>query len=92
MSDSLSNQKSHTEKKVNKAISAKILILALREYRQTVLLYKSNKFYKNKKIYSLELFNHLLKLSVVRKVPETIQFQALGIIETSGLIISHGTS
>ena len=91
-SDSLSNQKSDTEKKVNKAISAKILILALREYRQTVLLYKSNKFYKNKKIYSLELFNHLLKLSAVRKVPETIQFQALGIIETSGSIISHGTS
>ena len=67
-------------------------ILALREYRLTVLLYKSNKFYKNKKIYSLELFNHLLKLSAVRKVPETIQFQALGIIETSGSIISHGTS
>ena len=92
MSDSLSNQKSHTEKKMNKAISAKILILALREYRQTVLLYKSNKFYKNKKIYSLELFNRLLKLSAVRKVPETIKFQALGIIETLGSIISHGTS
>ena len=91
-SDSLSNQKSHTEKKMNKAISAKILILALREYRQTVLLYKSNKFYKNKKIYSLELFNRLLKLSAVRKVPETIKFQALGIIETLGSIISHGTS
>ena len=67
---------------MNKAISAKILILALREYRQTVLLYKSNKFYKNKKIYSLELFNRLLKLSAVRKVPETIKFQALGIIES----------
>ena len=77
---------------MNKAISAKILILALREYRQTVLLYKSNKFYKNKKIYSLELFNRLLKLSAVRKVPETIKFQALGIIETLGSIISHGTS
>ena len=63
---------------MNKAISAKILILALREYRQTVLLYKSNKFYKNKKIYSLELFNHLLKLSAVRKVLETIVFLALG--------------
>ena len=71
MSDSLSNQKSHTEKKMNKAKSAKMRILALLEYRQTVLLYKSNKFYKNKKIYSLELFNHLLKLSAVRKVPET---------------------
>ena len=34
----------------------------------------------------------LLKLSAVRKVPETIQFQALGIIETLGSIISHGTS
>ena len=32
------------------------------------------------------------KLSAVRKVPETIQFQALGIIETLGSIISHGTS
>ena len=56
---------------MNKSKSAKISILALREYRQTVFLYKSNKFYKNKKIYSLELFNHLLKLSAVRKVPET---------------------
>ena len=28
----------------------------------------------------------------MRKVPETIQFQALGIIETLGSIISHGTS
>ena len=32
------------------------------------------------------------RLSVVRKVPETITFQALGIIETLGSIISHGTS
>ena len=32
------------------------------------------------------------KLSAVRKVPETITFQALGIIETLGSIISHGTS
>ena len=32
------------------------------------------------------------KLSAVRKVPETIVFQALGIIETLGSIISHGTS
>ena len=37
---------------------------------------------KNKKIHSLELFNHLLKLSAVRKVPETQLFQALGIIES----------
>ena len=56
---------------MNKAKSAKMRILALLEYRQTVLLYKYNKFYKNKIIYSLELFNHLLKLSAVRKVPET---------------------
>ena len=27
----------------------------------------------------------------MRKVPETIMFQALGIIETLGSIISHGT-
>ena len=33
-----------------------------------------------------------MKLSAVSKVPETIQFQALGIIETIGSIISHGTS
>ena len=32
------------------------------------------------------------KLSAVRKVPETIMFQALGIIETLGSIISLGTS
>ena len=34
---------------------------------------------------------HLLKLSAVRKVPETDLFQAHGIIETLGSIISHGT-
>ena len=77
---------------MNKSKSAKIFILALRVYRQTVLLYKSNKFYKNKKIYSLELFNHLLKLSAVRKVPETTMFQALGSFETLGSKLSHGTS
>ena len=60
--------------------------------RNTVLFYKSNKFNQNKRIYLLELFNLLLKLSAVRKVPETIMFQALGIIETLGSIISHGTS
>ena len=32
------------------------------------------------------------KLSAVRKVPETQLFQVLGIIETLGSIISHGTS
>ena len=32
------------------------------------------------------------KLSAVRKVPETQLFQALGIIETLGSIISLGTS
>ena len=45
-----------------------------------------------KEIYFLELLTHLLKLSAVRKVPETKLFQALGIIETLGSIISHGTS
>ena len=32
------------------------------------------------------------KLSAVRKVPETDLFQAHGIIETLGSIISHGSS
>ena len=45
-----------------------------------------------KEIYSLELLTHLLKLSAVRKVLETFLFLALGIIETLGSIISHGTS
>ena len=39
-----------------------------------------------------KLFNHLLKLSAMRKVPETYLFQVHGIIETLGSIISHGTS
>ena len=47
---------------------------------------------KIKKFYLLKLFNHLLKLSAVRKVLETLLFLALGIIETLGSIISHGTS
>ena len=34
----------------------------------------------------------ILKLSAVRKVLETRLFLALGIIETLGSIISHGTS
>ena len=42
--------------------------------------------------YELKLFNHLLKLSAVRKVPETIMFQALGSFETLGSKLSHGTS
>ena len=32
------------------------------------------------------------RLSVVRKVPETITFQALGSFETLGSKLSHGTS
>ena len=44
------------------------------------------------KFYLLVLFDHLLKLSSVRKVLETIMFLALGIIETLGSIISLGTS
>ena len=32
------------------------------------------------------------RLSAVRKVPETIKFQELGIFETLGSKISHGTS
>ena len=40
----------------------------------------------------LNRFKKIMKLSAVRKVPETIQFQALGIIETLGSIISLGTS
>ena len=56
------------------------------------LFFLTNQIISLKKIHSLELFNHLLKLSVVRKMPETQLFQALGIIETLGSIISHGTS
>ena len=33
-----------------------------------------------------------MKLSAVKKVLETLLFLALGIIETLGSIISHGTS
>ena len=47
---------------------------------------------KMKYYYLLDLFDHLLKLSSVRKVLETLVFLALGIIETLGSIISHGTS
>ena len=42
--------------------------------------------------YELKLFNHQLKLSAVRKVPETIMFQVLGSFETLGSKLSHGTS
>ena len=43
-------------------------------FLQIVILYQSINFCQNKKIYSLELFNHQLKLSDVRKA-ETIKFQ-----------------
>ena len=39
----------------------------------------------------LNRFKKILKLSAVRKVLETLLFQALGIIETLDSIISHGT-
>ena len=39
----------------------------------------------------LNQFKKILKLSAVRKVLETLLFQALGIIETLDSIISHGT-
>ena len=42
--------------------------------------------------YSLELFNHLLKLSAVRKELETRLFLALGSFGTLGPKLSHGTS
>ena len=45
-----------------------------------------------KKQVVLNFLNHFQRLSAVRKVPETFEFQALGIIETLGSIISHGTS
>ena len=44
------------------------------------------------KFYLLVLFDHLLKLSSVRKVLETIMFLALGSFETLGSKLSHGTS
>ena len=52
----------------------------------------SNSAKKYKSVSFLEWIRKIPKLSAVRKVPETIQFQALGIIETLGSIISHGTS
>ena len=42
-----------------------------------------------KEIYSLELLTHLLKLSAVRKVLETIVFLALGSFGTLGPKLSH---
>ena len=39
-----------------------------------------------------ESFGSILKLSAVRKVLETILFQALGSFETLGSKLSHGTS
>ena len=48
---------------------------------------------KNKNEFQfLNRFKKIPKLSAVRKVPETLLFQALGIIEALGSIISHGTS
>ena len=38
------------------------------------------------------LFKHILKLSAVRKVLETLWFLALGSFETLGSKLSHGTS
>ena len=64
----------------------------MRKRIQIAILYKSINFCKNKKIYSLELFNHQLKLSNVRKALETIKFQELGSFETLGSKLSHGTS
>ena len=64
----------------------------MRKRIQIAILYKSINFCKNKKIYSLELFNHQLKLSDVRKALETIKFQELGSFETLGSKLSHGTS
>ena len=42
--------------------------------------------------YFLGSFIHLLKLSAVRKVLETILFLAFGSFETLGSKLSHGTS
>ena len=42
--------------------------------------------------YFLGSFNHLLKLSAVRKVLETLLFLALGSFGTLGPKLSHGTS
>ena len=42
--------------------------------------------------YFLGSFIHLLKLSTVRKVLETILFLAFGSFETLGSKLSHGTS
>ena len=47
---------------------------------------------KIKTFYELKLFNHLPKLSAVRKVLETLLFLALGSFETLGSKLSHGTS
>ena len=44
------------------------------------------------KFYLLVLFDHLLKLSAVRKALETTVFLALGSFGTLGPKLSHGTS
>ena len=53
-----------------------------------MILQKKNKF----EFQFLNRFKKILKLSAVRKVPETIMFQALGSFETLGSKLSHGTS
>ena len=40
----------------------------------------------------MKLFNSISKLSAVRKVLETVLFQALGSFETLDSKLSHGTS
>ena len=40
----------------------------------------------------IQTYKHTQKLSAVRKVLETLKFQALGSFETLGSKLSHGTS
>ena len=40
----------------------------------------------------MELYKQILKLSAVRKMLETVAFQAFGSFETLGSKLSHGTS
>ena len=47
---------------------------------------------KIKMINIIKFIQYTLKLSAVRKVPETQLFQALGSFETLGSKLSHGTS
>ena len=68
-----------------------ILTIYLSNYRLKKKCEKVDKLFFNTKgtnstkvnsLYSLELFKHLLKLSAVKKVPETRLFQALGSFES----------